>query len=70
LSSISQLVANYTIDQMIDFYLKRNPFGYEKEELLTRVVDFSSAEDDFTPRCYRNKTWELIKLDIERIVKQ
>jgi hypothetical protein len=55
---------------MIDFYLKRNPFGYEKEELLTRVVDFSSAEDDFTPRCYRNKTWELIKLDIERIVKQ
>jgi len=45
---IHELLDSYTLDEMIEFYLKRNPYGYSKDELLVKVVDFSNAEDDFT----------------------
>ncbi len=65
---IHELLETFTLDEMIDFYLKRNPYGYSKEELLIKIVDFSDAEDDFMPNCYREKVWELIKLDFEKLV--
>jgi len=67
---IHELLKTYTIDEMIDFYLKRNPYGSSKDEILVKVIDFSIAEDDFTPNCYKEKVWELIKLDIEKSVKK
>lgn len=67
---IHELLESHTLDEMIEFYLKRNPYGYTKDELLIKLVDFSNAEDDFTPNCYKEKIWELIKLDIENLVKK
>lgn len=67
---IHELLESYTLDEMIDFYLIRNPYGYSKDELLMKIVDFSNAEDDFTPSCYKEKVWELIKLDFEKLVKK
>lgn len=66
---IHELLNTYTLDEMIDFYLKRNPYGYSKSELLTQIIDFSVAEDDFTPNCYKGKVWELIKLDFEDLIE-
>ena len=37
---IHELLETFTLNQMIDFYLKRNPYGYSKEELLFKVIDF------------------------------
>lgn len=65
---IHELLETFTLDEMIDFYLKRNPYGYSRDELLVKIVDFSNAEDDFTPNCYREKVWELIKLDFQKLV--
>lgn len=65
---VHELLEKYTLDDLIDFYLKRNPYGYSKDELLTQVIDFSVAEDDFTPNCFKNKDWEIIKLDFEELV--
>ncbi|WP_452600341.1 nucleotidyl transferase AbiEii/AbiGii toxin family protein [Pontimicrobium sp. MEBiC01747] len=67
---IHELLETFTLNQMIDFYLKRNPYGYSKEELLLKVIDFSNADNDFTPKCYKEKVWELIKLDFEKLVKK
>ncbi|WP_255452910.1 nucleotidyl transferase AbiEii/AbiGii toxin family protein [Aquimarina sp. RZ0] len=67
---IHELLETYTLDEMIDFYLKRNPYGASKDEILVKVVDFSTAENDFTPNCYKEKVWELIKLDFEESVKK
>ncbi|MEX1192606.1 MAG: nucleotidyl transferase AbiEii/AbiGii toxin family protein [Brumimicrobium sp.] len=67
---IHELLEIYTLDEIIDFYLKRYPYGYTKDELLVKIVDFSEAEDDFTPNCYKDKVWELIKLDIEKVLKK
>lgn len=67
---IHELLETYTLDEMIDFYLKRNPYGYSKNELLAKITDFSNAEDDFTPNCCKEKVWELIKLDLEKLLKK
>jgi len=67
---IHELLETYTLNEMIAFYLKRYPYGISKAELLLKLVDFSNAEDDFTPKCYKEKVWELIKLDLEKLIKQ
>ena len=39
-------------------------------ELLKKIIDFNNAEEDFTPNCYRDKSWEIIKLDfVELMIK-
>ncbi len=67
---IHELLETFTLNEMIGFYHKRNPYGYSKDELLIKVTDFSVAEDDFMPICYKEKAWELIKLDFEKLVKK
>lgn len=67
---VHELLNSYTLEEMLSFYEKRNPYGSTKQELLQACLDFSYAEDDLTPNCYQNKKWELIKLDIEEKVQQ
>ena len=67
---LHELLENFSLDQMIDFYLKRYPYNYSKDDLLKEIVDFTHAENDFTPNCYRDKTWKLIKLDFEDLIKK
>ena len=67
---IHELLETYTLNEMIDFYLKRNPYGNSKDELLLKLVDFTKSDDDFTPKCFRDKAWELIKIDLEKSVKK
>ena len=66
---IHELLDTFTLDVMIAFYLKRNSYGLTKAELLPKIIDFSVAEDDFIPNCFRGKYWEFIKLDFEELVK-
>ncbi len=62
---IHELLEKFTLDEMIGFYLKRNPYGASKEELVDKIIDFDVAEGEFTPNCYRDKDWAIIKLDFE-----
>lgn len=66
---IHELLDVFTLEEMLGFYEQRNPYGSTRVELLEACLNFSWAEDDFTPNCYRNKVWELIKLDIEEQVQ-
>lgn len=67
---IHELLNSFTLKEMLQFYEKRNPYGHSKEDILEQLVDFSFADVDFIPNCYRNKDWEIIKLDFEDLVKQ
>jgi len=64
---VHELLKKFTLDEMIGFYLKRNPYGASKEELVDKIIDFDVAEGGFTPNCYRDKDWEIIKLDFEEL---
>jgi hypothetical protein len=55
---------------MLNFYIKRYPYSYSKKELLLQIIDFSVAESEFTPNCYNDKDWEIIKLDFEDLVRK
>ena len=67
---VHELLEKYSLDQLIKFYLKRYPFGSTQNEIITQLRDFSVAEDDFTPNCFRGKDWEIIKLDFEDLVEK
>jgi len=67
---VHELLETYSLDEMLNFYIKRNPYGHSKEELLVKIIDFSVAEYEFTPNCYNDKDWEIIKLDLEYLVKK
>ena len=66
---LHQLLEKYSIDEMIEFYTKRYPYNHSREELIASLSNFDIAENDFTPICYKDKIWEIIKLDFEEITK-
>ena len=67
---LHELLEYFSIDEMIEFYAKRYPFNFTRDKIIQQLTDFNTAEDDFLPICYKNKVWEIIKLDIEEEVKK
>lgn len=67
---VHELLETFSLEEMLNYYKKRNPYGYSKDELLAQVVDFAVAEHEFTPNCYNDKDWEIIKLDFEDLVRK
>lgn len=53
---------NYTLEQFIELYEKRYPYGNSKI-IEQQLLDFELADNDFDPICLLNKEWELIKYD-------
>ncbi|MGV8815641.1 MAG: nucleotidyl transferase AbiEii/AbiGii toxin family protein [Gelidibacter sp.] len=66
---VHELLETFTLEDMLDFYIQRNPYGASKEEALKACLNFSIADDDLLPNCYKSKEWEFIKLDFEEEVK-
>ncbi|MBP2833861.1 nucleotidyl transferase AbiEii/AbiGii toxin family protein [Aquimarina sp. U1-2] len=66
---LHELLEHFSLKQMINFYVKKYPYGHSKDELIKKLTDFTEADTDFDPICLRNKYWELVKLDIEETVK-
>jgi hypothetical protein len=58
------LMDKYTFNQMLDLHLKRHPYSHNRDEIKTKFIDFTSADDDFDPICLKNNYWELVKLDL------
>ena len=66
---VHELLEKYTLDEMMTFYMKRNTYVHSKSQLLNQIIDFSVAEDDFTPNCFKDKDWDIIKLDFEDLIR-
>lgn len=67
---LHELQNTFSINQMLDFYTKRYPYNFEQDEIISKLTDFENAEFDFTPICYKDKIWEIIKLDFEEIIER
>ncbi len=65
---LHNLLEDYSLDKIISLHKKRYPYSHDKQLLLTKLVDFSSADNDFEPICLQGKHWELIKFDIVQTV--
>ena len=66
---LHEILESHSLESLIESYMKRYPYGHTKEEILEKLLDFSVAENDFTPNCYKNKAWELIKLDFQTLLQ-
>ena len=65
---LHEILESRSLESLIDSYMKRYPYGHSKEDMLKKLLDFSVAENDFTPNCFKNKEWELIKLDFQTLL--
>ncbi len=63
-----ELMEKFSWNDMLDIYQKRCPYNYSREEIITKLTDFTEADFDFDPHCLKNKYWELTKLDIEESI--
>ncbi|HNQ82463.1 MAG TPA: hypothetical protein PKM34_02400 [Bacteroidales bacterium] len=61
---IHELLNHFSIQQMLDLHEKRYPHSHDPSQILKKLTDFNSADDDFNPFCLKGKHWELIKLDL------
>ncbi len=66
---LHELLNEYNPTQMIALHEKLYPYNHNEKTIRTNFVDFSNADDDFEPKCLKGKYWELIKLDISKLLK-
>lgn len=67
---LHELMEYFSLAQMIDFYEKRYPYSFSKDEIIPKLTYFDKANEDFDPICLRKKYWRLIKLDVEERVQK
>lgn len=66
---LHELLNEYNPTRMIALHEMRYPYNHNEKTIRTNFVDFSNADDDFEPKCLKGKYWELIKLDISKMLK-
>jgi hypothetical protein len=67
---IHELLDKFSLDDMYNFYITRYEYGTLRHNMLKKLTDFGFADNDFDPICLKGKYWEIIKLDLEKVVSQ
>ena len=65
---LHELMEYFSWTEMLEFYQKKYPYNYSRDDIIKKLNDFDEADYDLTPICLKNKYWELIKLDIEESI--
>lgn len=61
---IHELMTRFSLEEMIGFNKERNPYTFERQELIRQLTEFEKANEDFDPNCLRQKTWDQVRTDI------
>jgi hypothetical protein len=54
---------------MLDLYILKYPY-FEKSDVINNMSNFIYADEMQDPVCLRFKYWELIKIDLEDLVRK
>ena len=65
---LHELFEKYSLTQMLDLHEQRYPYTHDRDLIIQNFTDFSIADDEFNPICFKGKYWEFIKEDIEEII--
>ena len=65
---LHELFENYSLTRMLDLHEQRYPYTHDRDLIIQNFTDFSIADDEFNPICFKGKYWEFIKDDIEEII--
>jgi predicted nucleotidyltransferase component of viral defense system len=66
---LHELLQKYNLSTMLSLHQERYPYTHDEELIMSNLLNFELAEDDFDPICLRGKYWEFIKEDIVDAVK-
>ena len=67
---LNELQSSFTLNQMLDLYEEKFPYDYTREEIIKGLNDFSKADNEPNPICFRNKQWDFIKLEMIDFVSE
>jgi predicted nucleotidyltransferase component of viral defense system len=65
---LHELLESYNVDDMLNLHEQRYPYTHDRNLILSNLVDFEIADNDFDPICFKGKYWEFIKADFEDII--
>lgn len=65
---LHELLGRYNIAQMLDLHELRYPYSHDRDLIIANLQDFSLANREFDPICFRGKHWEFIQADFEDAV--
>ena len=66
---IHELLEHFTIKEMIQFGLQRNPFTLTENDILQSLYYAANLNQDNVIECLKGKYWELIVEDLRTIVE-
>jgi len=66
---IHELLESISLEEMFSLHSERYPYSHTKNDLKKKLINFNYADSDFNPVCLKSKYWELIKEDIEELIK-
>ena len=66
---LHEILEYYNLSQVVELYEKKYPYN-TLENLEETLLLFERAEEDFEPVCLKGKFWDIIKWDIEDIIKK
>lgn len=64
---LHELSMKYNVTEMLDFYERRYPYGYSRDEVLQGFLSFDKADAEPDPICLLHKDWDTIKHDLTKI---
>jgi predicted nucleotidyltransferase component of viral defense system len=57
---IHELLEHYSLNEMIEFGLQRNPYSLNAEDIINSLLNAHEITQDNVIKCFRGKYWELI----------
>ena len=64
-----ELLQNYSFQQLIDWHKQKYPSQMLAISIPHAITYFAEAEESETPVCFKNQTWEQIKKEISKSVR-
>ena len=65
---LHELSARYSVAEMLDFYERRYPYGFAREDILQALANFDRADAEPDPMCLLQKNWDIIKSDLTKLL--
>jgi hypothetical protein len=62
---IHELLEYYSLEELIQWGLERNPYTLNRESILKAFDKMDSLDDDAPIQCLKGKYWEFIKEDLK-----
>jgi hypothetical protein len=65
---LHELFEKYSLSQMLALHGQRYPYSHNRDLIIENFTNFTIADEEFNPICYKGKYWEFIKEDIQEII--